>query len=181
MVSAPPPPKSLTAHLIPVLLALFVPVFAFVQTAAAQSLNADLADAPKPASASSGTPEQTPALTMFPHPDTTRYFIAGQANIIFQSHGPFHSPYEGTNSLLSRGEYKTSMLGTTYLAVPVAQFEVRSDGIFDNEFADGRGITEALGLAGATDLDVVRNPNLGKSRIWRAMKLHQVIGLQTKR
>ena len=37
---------------------------------------------------------------MFPHPDNTRYFIAGQANIIFQAHGPFHSPYQGSNSLL---------------------------------------------------------------------------------
>ena len=181
MVSAPPPPKSLTAHLIPVLLVLFVPVFAFVRTAAAQSLNADLADAPKPASASSETPEQTPeapALTMFPHPDTTRYFIAGQANIIFQSHGPFHSPYEGTNSLLSRGEYKTSMLGTTYLAYqlnPNSRFA--TDGIFDIEIADGRGISEALGLAGATDLDVVRNPNLGKPPYLARYELHQVIGL----
>ena len=52
---------------------------------------------------------------MFPHLDGTRYFIAGQANIIFQAHAPFHSPYEGVNSLLGRGEYKTSLVGTLFL------------------------------------------------------------------
>jgi hypothetical protein len=40
-----------------------------------------------------------PLLTMAPHPDGTRYWISGQANSIFQMHGHFHSPYEGTNSL----------------------------------------------------------------------------------
>ena len=53
--------------------------------------------------------------TMFPHPEDSRYLISGQANIIFQAHGPFHSPYEGANSLLSRGEYKPSLLGTLFL------------------------------------------------------------------
>ena len=48
------------------------------------------------------TPADAP--TMFPHSETSRFYIAGQANIIFQAHGPFHSPYEGTNSLLARGE-----------------------------------------------------------------------------
>ena len=61
------------------------------------------------------TPEDDVAPTMFPHPEDARYLITGQANIIFQAHGPFHSPYEGTNSLLGRGEYKASLLGTLYL------------------------------------------------------------------
>jgi high affinity Mn2+ porin len=61
------------------------------------------------------TPEApSPQLTVFPHSDTTRWLIAGQANIIFQAHPGFHSPYEGPNSLLSRGEYKVSLLGTLY-------------------------------------------------------------------
>jgi len=118
---------------------------------------------------------------MFPHPDTTRYFIAGQANIIFQAHGPFHSPYEGTNSLLSRGEYKTSLLGTMYLAYQLNTTpKFATDGIFDIEIADGRGISEGLGVAGMTDLDVVRNPNLGKPPYLARYELHQVIGLSDK-
>ena len=84
-------------------------VFGIVREATAQSVNHVLADAARPARIrpiAQVAAEQTAAPTMFPHPDDTRYFIAGQANIIFQAHGPFHSPYEGTNSLLGRGEYK---------------------------------------------------------------------------
>jgi high affinity Mn2+ porin len=46
---------------------------------------AKLPEAPMPG-------DQT-VLTMFPHSETSRFFIAGQANIIFQADGPFHSPY----------------------------------------------------------------------------------------
>ena len=119
--------------------------------------------------------ESTPA--MFPHSDTTRYLISGQANIIFQAHGPFHSPYEGTNSLLSRGEYKTSLLGTLYLGAQVIRDpKFNLDAIFDLEAAEGRGDSEALGLAGFTNLDVVRNPNLGRVPYMARVELHQTIG-----
>ena len=118
---------------------------------------------------------------MFPHPDTTRYFIAGQANIIFQAHGPFHSPYEGVNSLLGRGEYKTSLMGTVYMAYQLSRSpKFATDGIFDVEEATGRGLSEALGLGGITDLDVVRNPTLGKTPYLARYELHQVIGLSDK-
>ena len=104
------------------------------------------------------------APTMFVHSDTSRYLIGGQANIIFQAHAPFHSPYDGPNSLLSRGEYKTSMIGTIYTGFQINKNpRYATDGILDVESAGGRGISEALGLAGFTNLDVVRNPNLGSS------------------
>jgi high affinity Mn2+ porin len=116
--------------------------------------------------------------TMSPHSDSWRYFIAGQANIIFQAHGPFHSPYEGTNSLLSSGEYKTSLLGTLYLGAQVIRNpKFNLDAIFDLESAGGRGDSEALGLAGFTNLDVVRNPNLGSTPYIARVQLHQTIGL----
>ncbi|MGA1982927.1 MAG: carbohydrate porin [Acidobacteriaceae bacterium] len=182
MLPSPSPRRRLAAALAPVLVAALA--LGSLHPAAAQSLNADLVDAPKPTSphaqASAPAPE-APTLTMFPHPDTTRYFIAGQANIIFQAHGPFHSPYEGTNSLLSRGEYKTSLLGTTYFAYQLnPRPKFATDGIFDIEIADGRGISEALGMAGMTNLDVVRNPNLGKPPYLARYELHQVIGLSDK-
>jgi len=117
------------------------------------------------------------APTIFPHPDSARYLVAGQANIIFQAHGPFHSPYEGPNSLLSRGEYKTSLLGTFYLGYEVdPNPRYATDAILDVESAGGRGISEALGLAGFTNLDVVRNPNLGPAPYLSQYMIHQVIG-----
>ncbi len=119
--------------------------------------------------------ESTP--TMFPHPQTTRWVISGQANIIFQSHGPFHSPYEGPNSLLSRGEYKTSLLGTIYTGFELnTNPRYATDGILDIESAGGRGVSEALGLAGFTNLDVVRNPNLGSAPYLSQYMIHQVVG-----
>jgi len=124
-------------------------------------------------------PENTP--TMFPHWDHSRFLISGQANIIFQGHGPFHSPYEGTNSFLSRGEYKTSLLGTLFLGAQLNKSpKSDTDVILDVESSGGRGDSEALGLAGFTNLDVVRNPNLGSAPYIARVQLHQTIGLSNK-
>jgi hypothetical protein len=120
-------------------------------------------------------------LTVFPHPDTARYLISGQANIVFQAHPGFHSPYSGTNSMLARGEYKTSLVGTLYLGFelnPNPRFE--TDALYDEESAGGRGISEALGLAGFTNLDVVRNPNLGSVPYMARVQLHQTIGFTSR-
>ena len=103
--------------------------------------------------------QEEPVVTMAPFHSNDRYWLSGQANIIFQSHLPFHSPYQGTNSFLSRGEYKTSLLGTLYTALrPTRSIRYNSDLILDFDSSGGRGLSEALGLAGFTNLDVVRNP-----------------------
>lgn len=116
-------------------------------------------------------------LTFFPHPDTTRYWIGGQANSIYQMHGNFHSPYQGANSFTAPFEYKASEVGTLYLAYqlnPNPRYETEI--IYDEENAGGRGLSQALGLAGFTNLDVVRNPNLGPTPYLARVELHQTIG-----
>ena len=121
---------------------------------------------------------QDPVLTMFPHPEGRRYWLSGQANIIFQGRLPFHSPYEGPNSFRNSAEYKTSMVGTLYTALrPTSSIRYNSDLILDFESAAGRGLSQALGLAGFTNLDVVRNPNLGSAPYIARYQIHQVIGL----
>ena len=51
---------------------------------------------------------------------------------------------------------------TLYLGFqPHHNLRYNTDFILDVESAGGRGLSEALGLAGFTNLDVVRNPNLG--------------------
>ena len=123
-------------------------------------------------------PQDMPLLTQFPHPDDARYLIAGQANIIYQGRLPFHALYEGTNSFRNSAEYKTSMIGTLYTALrPTRSIRYNTDLIFDMEMAAGRGLSEALGLAGFTNLDVVRNPNLGTVPYIARYQIHQVIGL----
>jgi len=55
-----------------------------------------------------------------------------------------------------------------------------TDFILNLESAGGRGLSEALGLAGFTNLDVVRNPNLGSTPYIARYGLHQVVGLTDK-
>jgi len=115
---------------------------------------------------------------MFPHPENSLYWLSGQANIIFQGRLPFHSPYEGTNSFRSSAEYKTSLVGTLYTALRRNRSDrFNTDFIFDIEIAGGRGLSEALGLAGFTNLDVVRNPSLGSTPYIARYQIHQVFGL----
>jgi len=134
-------------------------------------------EAGAPAQTTDTQAEETSTPNLFRHPDDARYLISGQANIIFQAHGPFHSPYEGASSLLGRGEYKISLLGTVYLGYEVNKNpRYATDAILDVESAGGRGISEALGLAGFTNLDVVRNPNLGSAPYLSQYMVHQVIG-----
>ena len=117
------------------------------------------------------------APALFRHPNSARYLVQGQANIIFQAHGPFHSPYAAENSLVGRGEYKTSLLGTLYLGYQINRnVRYATDAILDVESSGGRGISQALGLAGFTNLDVVRNPSLGSKPYLARYQLHQVIG-----
>lgn len=140
----------------------------------AQQTEADQAD--------TNIPEgPAPQLTVFSHSDAARWLISGQANIIFQAHPGFHSPYSGTNSLLARGEYKTSLVGTLYTGFELVNNpRYDNDLIFDIESAGGRGVSEALGLAGFTNLDVVRNPNLGSTPYVARIQMHQTIGLTDK-
>jgi high affinity Mn2+ porin len=134
-----------------------------------------------PSARNGEAPAEAPSLTMFPHPEDARYWLSGQANIIFQGRLPFHSLYEGPNSFRNSAEYKTSMVGTAYMALRRNRsVRYNTDFIFDIESAAGRGLSQALGLAGFTNLDVVRNPNLGATPYMARYQIHQVIGLTDK-
>ena len=117
-------------------------------------------------------------LTMAPRHGNDRWWLSGQTNIIFQGNLPFHSPYVGTNSFRGASEYKTSLLGTLYSVVrPTNSIRYNTDLILDVESSGGRGVSQALGLAGFTNLDVVRNPTLGSAPYLARYQIHQVFGL----
>jgi hypothetical protein len=98
-------------------------------------------------------------VTVFSHPDDTPWWISGQINIIFQAHAGFPAKYSGPNSLNSYGEQATSRLLTLYLGYqPTKNQEI----LLNVEEAGWKGISGALGLAGFTNLDVVRNPQIGQ-------------------
>jgi high affinity Mn2+ porin len=136
----------------------------------------DSTDVPK----ETEVPPDPPPQTMFQHPDA-RYWVSGQANIIFQGRLPFHSLYEGPNSFRNSAEYKTSLVGTLYAGLRRNRStRFNTDFIFDMEAAGGRGLSQALGLAGFTNLDVVRNPSLGSTPYIARYEIHQVLGLTEK-
>ena len=146
--------------------------------AAALSGLAALACAQTPAPAADPPATEAPVLTMAPHPEASRYWLTGQANIVYQGRLPFHSLYEGPNSFQSGAEYKTSLVGTLFAGMR-ADRSVRynTDLILDIESTGGRGLSQALGLAGFTNLDVVRNPTLSTKPYLARYMIHQTIGL----
>lgn len=157
--------------------------YAQAPPAQAPSSQAQTAQAPSAQTPSAQTPSaQTPRLTLFPHSETRPWWLSGQANIIFQAHPGFHSPYSGPNSLQGGGEYKTSLLGTLYTGYAWHQnSRFETDFLVDIEASGGRGISQALGLAGFTNLDVVRNPNLGSRPYLARGEIVQILGLSAKR
>jgi hypothetical protein len=110
----------------------------------------------------------------FDHPSDSPWWISGQLNVIYQHHGPFHADYSGPNSFSAEEEDATSVLATLYSAVAISD---RTEFLLDVELAGGRGLSDALGLGGFTNLDVVRNPDLGDTPYLARAEIHHVIPL----
>lgn len=157
-------------------------------TAWAQS---SLADAPSPQTAQAApkpqgdqtvsfAPEQSDSddpLTLFPHSETSRYWISGQANIIFQWHPSFPAAYTGRNSLTPEAQSATTHVVTLYTGYELTH---TTEVFADVEDATGGGIGGALGLAGYTDLDSVRTVQglpLSKDPYLARLLLRQIIPL----
>jgi high affinity Mn2+ porin len=123
---------------------------------------------------SATVPLDESAVTMFPHSQTSRWWVSGQDNIIVQWHPAFYSKYSGTNSLHAGAQNATSNVATLYAGLQLT----RTTEIFlDVETADGGGLGDALGLAGFTNVDVVRNPQLGPAPYLARGMIRQVIPL----
>lgn len=121
-----------------------------------------------------GLPSNTdaPVETMFPHLADTRFWLSGQANFIFQTHPPFHAAFSGANSLSPNYEKATSRVLTLYSGVRLSNsFEI----LADIEEAGGAALSTGLGLAGFTNLDIVRNPLLSKAPYLARGMIHKVI------
>src|SRR5215472_17443480 len=130
-------------------------------------------DAPPQASdAMDSAPDDTPA--MFPRLRNTRFWLSGQANFIFQTHPPFHAPYSGKNSLDPNYEKATSRVLTLYTGV---RFNDSTELLVDVEEAGGAALSTGLGLAGFTNLDIVRKPDLSKAPYLARGMIHKVFAL----
>src|SRR6202049_1270137 len=111
---------------------------------------------------------------MFPHFRDTRFWVSGQMNFIFQTHPGFHADYSGTNSLSSHYEKATSRVMTLYTGV---RLNNSTELLIDIEEAGGAALSTGLGVAGAPDLDIVRNPLLSKAPYLARGMIHKVFAL----
>jgi hypothetical protein len=128
-------------------------------------------DAPSPSdnAAAIADPE-----SMLPHFKDTRFWLSGQINFIFQTHPDFHADYSGPNSLSPHYEKATSRVMTLYTGV---RLNNSTELLVDIEEAGGQALSTGLGLAGNTDLDIVRNPSLSKAPYLGRAMIHKVFAL----
>ncbi|HXZ80537.1 MAG TPA: carbohydrate porin [Terriglobales bacterium] len=115
---------------------------------------------------------------MFPHNPSSRFWLSGQANFIFQTHPPFDAKYSGPNSLHNTYEKATSRVLTLYTGV---RLNSSAELLFDIEESGGQGLSNALGMAGFTNLDVVRNPTIGQAPYIARGIFHYVFALSEER
>jgi high affinity Mn2+ porin len=115
-----------------------------------------------------------PVESMVPHLKDTRFWLSGQMNFIFQTHPPFRALYSGKNSLDPNYEKATSRVLTLYTGV---RLNNSTELLFDLEEAGGSALSTGLGLAGNTDLDIVRNPLLSKAPYPARVMIHKVFAL----
>jgi hypothetical protein len=125
------------------------------------------ADAPDP-------PPDEVVETMLPHLKDTRFWLSGQMNFIFQTHPPFPALYSGPHSLSPHYEKATSRVLTLYTGV---RLNNSTELLADVEEAGGAALSEGFGLAGNTDLDIVRNPLLSKEPYLARGMIHKVFAL----
>jgi high affinity Mn2+ porin len=105
------------------------------------------------------------------------FWFGAEVNSIFQTHPSFPSKYAGTNSLRAPAEAAISGLATVFTAYrPFSTTEL----ILDPEMAVGGGLSTALGVAGFTNLDVVRNPTLSHLPYIGRVEVHQLIPLSSE-
>ena len=106
-----------------------------------------------------------------------RFWISVQANIIRQQHSSFPAQYSGPNSFLSESEQATSRVETLYTGFQITN---RLEILCDVESAGGAGLSQALGIAGFTNVDVVRNPALSEDPYVSRVMLHYTIPLSAE-
>jgi high affinity Mn2+ porin len=154
------------------------------QNARAQDQTPDKTNPQTTVQDASSTVEDSEAddvLTLFPHSETSRYWISGQANVILQWHPTFQAKFSGPNSLTPGAQSATTHILTLYTGYELTH---TTEVFADAEYATGGGIGTALGLAGYTNLDSVRTVQgiaLSKAPYLARLLLRQIIPLSKER
>src|SRR5271165_998624 len=152
---------------------LFLLVCVFASASAVLAQIPDVNESQKSQPVSDGQ-----AQSMFEHQITDKIWIAGQVNFIFQTHPPFDAKYTGPNSLQPDYEKATSRVLTLYTGY---KFNGSTEALVDIEETGGQGLSQALGVAGFPNLDVVRNPTLSQAPYVARAMFHGVLALSNDR
>ncbi len=126
---------------------------------------------PEPQASSDDTPGFLPDHWFY-----DRLWLSGQVNLIYQTHPPFPARYSGPNSFQASYEKAISSLTTFYSGL---RLNGSTAVLADVEETAGDGLSQTLGLAGFTDLDVVRNPLLSKNPYLARLMVDKVIALSS--
>jgi len=117
-------------------------------------------------------------VTLFPHTETARWYLAGQANVVFQWHGRFPAKYSGTNSFQPDPQSANSRVETLFTGLQLSR---GLEFLVDVEDATGHGLSNTLGIADFPNLDAVRPAITSSAPYFNRMMLHWVVPLSDKR
>jgi high affinity Mn2+ porin len=110
---------------------------------------------------------------LFDHPDAA-WWLSAQLNVIGQAQPGLHAPYTGDHSFRDDDHAAVSLVGTVFAGYALTSTTAV---VVTGESAAGGGLSDALGIAGFTNLDVVRNPTLGSTPYVGRAFVDQVIAL----
>ena len=155
------------------LVLLFLTVYSALVISAPAQQTEPTASPAQIAGTAAAAPEDA-SEAMFPHFKSSRFWLSGQANFVFQTHPEFPASYSGPHSLNPRYEKATSRLMTLYTGV---RLNNSTELLVDIEEAGGSALTQGFGLAGDANLDIVRNPLLSKAPYLGRGIFHKVFAL----
>ena len=112
--------------------------------------------------------------TLFHHSQSSPFWLSAQANFVAQMHPRFNSPYRGPNSFNGAEEQAVSRVITLFTGF---QLNDTTELVLDAESTGWSGLSQAFGLAGYVNLDVVRNPELSAEPYLARLWLRKVIPL----
>jgi high affinity Mn2+ porin len=112
--------------------------------------------------------------TVFTHSQTSCFWISGQVNDILQWNPRFPADYSGPNSFPNASKAADTIVSTLYTGLQLTR---NTEILVDAEIAGGNALGQAVGLAGYTNEDAQRNPQLGSTPYLPRAEIHQVIPL----
>jgi high affinity Mn2+ porin len=119
-------------------------------------------------------------ITFLDHDPDLDYWFGIEANSIAQFNPAFSAAYSGANSFgpkVGRGGAGGAAISGLLTVFTGHRVTRMTELILDGEMAVGGGLSNALGIAGFTNLDVVRNPTLPHDPYVARFEIHQIIPL----